>query len=206
MRIRRSSLAVACLGGLLGLLALAPAASAAPSPAARYAATATAYQNAVLDHDLAHYPGGTRISASEASWDHGALLVNVAKSPSARTTLASGQSGISECPYGYACVWAGEGFTGFYAGCPSSYIWGSTYFCPIYQVGFGVTGQYIIKSWANFTAYRAWLQERNSNTNPGNEVCLDPRFNNITPTSDSDFSGINDQDGWIYMSSNTADC
>jgi hypothetical protein len=207
MKLRKALLAIIGTGGLL--LAVTPVASATSLPAgksaARFAASATSYQNATIARALARYPGGTRISASQVEWDHGRMIAEIPASSHTRVSLSPDLQ-YGNCYYSYSCVYSGTGWGGFIWECASSYLNGGAYFCPIYNVGFGGTGKYEIHSWVNYTAYRAWLQENNSHTNPGNEYCETPRIGDNNPTYNGNFQGVNDQDGWIWMSNNSAGC
>ncbi len=196
---------LAIMGAGALLLAAAPVASAASSPAqtlaARFAAGATRYQDAAIAKVMARVQGGTRVSAGRVEWDHGRMVFGIAASPHGRVALFPQQS-VDNCAYGYACVFnatlpgANEG-----ASCESSWLNGEPYFCDISELGLGK-----IRSWVNFTSYRAWLQENDSHTNPGNEFCEQPRISNSTPSVDDSFTGPNEEDGWTWMSNNSVGC
>ena len=205
VNLRKAKLTTIGTGVLLLLLAVAPVASAASSPAqtlaTRFAVGATSYQNASIAKAMALVPDGTRVSACRVEWDHDRMVFGVAASPHGQVTLFPQQS-VDNCAYGYACVFnatlpgANEG-----ASCESSWLNGEPYFCQIADLGLGK-----IRSWVNFTSYRAWLQENDSHTNPGNEFCEKPRISNSTPSVDGNFTGPNEEDGWIWMSNNSAGC
>jgi hypothetical protein len=207
MKVRRALLALAGAGGLL--FAVVPVAAAASSPgatpAARFAAGATRYQNAAITEIMARAPGGTRVSAGEVVWRDG-VIVNVPTAPRAKVPASPDQS-FADCSYGYSCVYSQTGWNGIELMCPSSYLNGGTYFCPIYQQGFGSGGLYSVESWVNYTAYRAWLQQYDSHTSAGNEYCETPRYGNNSPSYNSDFTGpVSLTANWVWMSNNTDSC
>jgi hypothetical protein len=204
VKIRKALLALIGAAGLL--IASAPVASAAATPAipsaARFAASATSYQNAQLAQALARHPGGVRVSASEATWDHGAVVVRVPVSAQAKVA-STAVSSYQGCDYSYVCLYDGYGYTGVMTMCESSYYNGGPYFCDATGCFSGCPGP--TKSWLNFTAYRAWLQQYPSHTNPGNEFCMTPRPDNSYP-SGSNYNGSSATDLYIWMSNNTAVC
>lgn len=206
MRIHKPLLAIIAIGGLL--FSAAPAASASPAGGnrgERFAASATSYQNAAIAAVMARIPGGSRVSPGRVQWDQGRIIFGVAASPHGQVSLFSSPT-VDNCSYGYACVFTST-LPGAVEGgaCESSWMAGGSYYCPIYQLGFGSEGGKI-RSWVNFTSYRAWLQENDSHTNPGNEYCETPRISGSTPSVSDDFTGPNEEDGWIWMSNNTAHC
>lgn len=211
MKLRNTFLAVAGAGGLL--FALAPVASAASSPgatsAARFAASATRYQNDTLAQAMARVPGGTRVSANEVEWGHGAAILRVPTSPGARVSTSgdhvSPATSFAKCSYSYSCAYSGTGWTGIQASCASSYLMGGQYWCTtLLDDHFGDDNA--VESWVNYTAYRAWLQQYESHTT-GYTYCETPRYGNNSPSFSSDFTGsasLYTQVEW--MSNNSASC
>lgn len=82
-------------------------------------------------------------------------------------------------------------------GCVDSSLQHGEWFCSR-----GFPGMYPpVLSFINNTPYRVWLQQNNSHTNAGTELCVDPG------TSVSDLSGNpNANDRWVWMSNNPAPC
>jgi hypothetical protein len=185
----------------IGILA-APAASAAAHPAdsgsaATFDREATAYQNQMIEGALARVPGGTRVSADEATWPDG-LIVVAAVSPTATVPSAAGISnGVkvpfnpdATCPTYDFCGYTGPDATGTAKEYP-----GGSGFQP-----WGVTGTGM-KSWTNLTIYRSWREQFQ---NSGNELCIDPFGNGNW--SESNYSGPDLNDYWELMSGNADNC
>ena len=82
-------------------------------------------------------------------------------------------------------------------GCVDSSLQHGEWFCSR-----GFPGMYPpILSFINNSPYRVWLQQNNSHTSAGTELCINPG------TSVSDLSGnANTNDRWVWMSNNSAPC
>jgi hypothetical protein len=220
VKMRKALLALIGAVGPLALVLTAPGPAAAASSdgasAGHFAASATTYQNETIAKVMAREPGGTRVSASEVEWHHGAVIFGVPASPDARVAAsreqpsggkASPDQSFYYCDYGYSCVYSQTEFEGTFVSCESSYLEHEVYFCGLYPGDFGLGGSNQVLSWVNYTAYRAWLQENASNTDAGTEYCESPRLGNDTPNYDENFSGNdNTEDSYIFMSSNSSIC
>lgn len=184
----RAVMAAATLAIAGSAFAAAMPASAAskPAPATGFAAHATAYQNAVLGDAMAAHPGGVRISASEAKWPDG-TIVGAATSP----TAASAEP----CPGGNNfCAYAGAGYTSNYAWYPGGFGWVPWGECsPSYYPGCDLG----IHSWQNHSGDRVWLEQFKGS---GNELCISDG------TSNQNYTGVDDDDYWILVSSNPNAC
>jgi hypothetical protein len=216
---------VLALGGTVSVALPASASTA------KLATEASPLQNTALDAALASMPGGTRISAEEASWDGGRLILGVAapaaadSSPSFVTPAPYYGSPVTNneqgdqlvCTGGYFCAWGATG-------------WGGT--CWVYLES-GTLDDYAIEfdwadfsgkycgsvgtwSWLNDSGDRVWKEQSFSNglslgddfyqlgTPSGTTYCIDPTGGN---SSESDVtSGTVRTLGWIYMSDNTSNC
>jgi hypothetical protein len=211
VKLGKTLLATVGAGGLL--FTLGPVASAASSPgamsAARFAASATRYQNDTIARAMARVPGGTRVSANEVEWRHSAAILRVPATPGARVSTSgdhvSPDTSFANCSYSYSCAYGGTGWSGIQASCASSYLNGGQYWCiTLLYDHFGDTNA--VESWVNYTAYRAWLQQYESHTT-GYAYCETPRYGNNSPSYNSDFTGsvsITAQVAW--MSNNSASC
>ena len=169
--------------------------AASPASAAPRGGSATGYQNATIATALAHVPGGTRVSASQVQWPSG-MTLTVAATPDQPAGVSPDAGG---CPTSFFCVFNGPDYGGsIQANCPSSFLSGGTYFCPIGQV------IDVVHSYSNVTAYRAWLQQFASHTNAGAELCINSR--NFGGNSNPNYNGSSMFDDFVWMSDNTAAC
>jgi hypothetical protein len=213
LRRSRFLVSVAGVSITVGLLfALGPVASAASSPgaasAARFAASATRYQNDTIARAMARVPGGIRVAANEVEWRHGGMILRVPTSPRARVSTSadhvSPRQSFANCSYSYSCVYSGTGWQGTEYECESSYLAGGQYWCAILYDGFG--NGLDVESWVNYTAYRAWLQQYESHTT-GYTYCETPRYGNNSPSFSSDFTGsVSVTAQVVWMSNNSASC
>jgi hypothetical protein len=227
-RLRRCA-----VGGMLAASVLALGITGAgPLPAhaattrdssAGFAATATSYQNKVLNAAIARAAGGTRVSASEVEWDGGRIILGVsaagtsaAAAPSitpnttAEYNIPSDSTPLS-CTTGYFCAWGttnAQGYCWMYIefDISGSFLdWGqySSDFC-------GAVGTW---SWENMTSDRVWKEQYYNNatqvgsyvwadgTPSGNNWCISPGVSNKDVTDETTRTL-----GWIQMTSNTSKC
>ena len=187
-------LLVAAFGVTVAAVAITVAAS--PASATSPAASATNYQNATIAKAMGNAPGGTRISASQVVWKGGSTLI-VATGPDQR--LAGVTPDAGGCPAGDFCAANGPNYVGSaVALCPSAFFHGSVYFCE------AIGGLGVVRSYSNVTAYRVWLQQFESHTNGGVELCINPR--NLSGNSNPNYNGAARFDPFAWMSNNTAAC
>ena len=217
--------AVAVVGlGVAGVVAL-PGRTAVPgSQAGRFAAAADAFQNKALDSAMEGHPGGTRVSPSEAEWKGGKVILRVSAphAPLTATTMAD-TTDYGGCPNTYFCAWSEPGFPEVTpdGACEielsDSFYFGSTYWFDWASFSGSICGSAGTWSWANHSAYRVWKEqyynEEGTQITPapgeewvggagsGNNWCISPYVSNSDVTDQQ-----TREDGWIYLSSNTASC
>jgi hypothetical protein len=211
------SLAAVVLGlAMAGLAAASSSASVRPatdsagnahSSAARFAAAATPFQNKVIEGALARVPGGTRVSAGEAEWNGGHIILG-ATAPGARANDDPG------CEYGAWCAWGAtnfndencwaEVFTG------TSWDWFDWGMYSSDESGCGSVGTW---SWYNDSPVRVWKEQNHTGgtyegsfeysggTGSGNNWCISPGDPNgdVTDTQTR-------TDGWVYLSGTSTPC
>jgi hypothetical protein len=93
----------------------AQAATASPSSLARFAATATPFQNKAIDAAMASVPGGTRVGMGEVVWhsDRFSLQVPaVAPTGSAPSARSVRSDATPSCASDSFCAWSEKGYTG----------------------------------------------------------------------------------------------
>jgi hypothetical protein len=181
-RIPRPLAITACaaalgVGALIAATAPTQATTGHSASAARYAATATSYQNTVLTAAVTRMPGGTRVSPSEVAWKHGAVMLRVGARP--------GVSVRVPCSSGYFCAQSGSGAQWLFLNAQARY--GADYW--LTWGGFYPSG---ISSWDNESGYRVWLE---SAQNGGNELCIS-----------NGGTGSNNTNYWILMTNNSSNC
>jgi hypothetical protein len=168
--------------------------SGTPRPGARFASEATSRQNAVIDAAMSKDPGGTRVSPGEVRWPNGVNLVVETR------TGAVAPDDYEDCPAGYFCAYPGTldiVYPGVWYEIPNYVLHGSVYF---YAWGACITGPGCglgIGAWANNTGQRVWLEQFQ---NSGQLLCISNQTHNY------DYTGPDDEDYWIYLSSNKAAC
>ena len=132
----------------------------------------------------------------------GAMVI--AAGPAAWAGVSPGPAqSFENCYYGYFCMYSGTNWTGQEFTCASSYVQGGEYWCLPNACANDCPS---VKSWVNYTAYRAWLQQYPSHTNGGVEYCATPRYGNSEPSASSDFTSSAAGDRYYWMSGNTASC
>lgn len=224
------------IAGLLATVVLVfggTASAAIPANASTAAASSAAspLQNKVLDAALAGNSGGTRISASEDSFDGGRIIVGVA-APTPAT------SSVSVSPINLIGVPAMHDEQGDELDCAGSYFcaygaqeWGGT--CWMYMDSGSFSGNTVEFNWAAFSGANcgavgtwSWINESNDRVwkeqsfslgtsdgydfyqggkPSGTTYCIDPsgEGNSI----ETDVTNSTDRTlGWIYMSTNTSAC
>jgi hypothetical protein len=191
----RAILLLAAATGLATMLGSTVPAFAESAPATTSAATfakeATSYQNAVIKQYAANVRGAVRTSPSQEKLPNG-MILNVSAAP-VKATAEPAATPL--CPAGYFCAYPAP-YTGYWYELPNYILNGGVYFYawgapgdPGYDVG--------IHSWSNNTGYRVWLEQ---NIDAGNELCISNHGSN------TDYNGTDDDDYWIYVSSNAAAC
>ena len=185
LRLRRTLTGVGCALTLgLGVPAVASAqADAATSSTVAAVSVGTPLQNAITA--TAQRPGAPK--ARVASWN-GCNAGYFCAVPKAEPVCANG-----------GCNWPGGPGSGhgdsetlqnyILAGGVWWDSWGAPGF-PGYNIG--------IHGWANNTGYRVWLEQYQ---NSGNEYCISNH--SLVP---GNFSNVNEDDYWIYISSNPNPC
>jgi len=216
---------VLALGATAAAALPASASTAAVSSKAKIATQATPLQNKVLDAALANTPGGTRISADEASWDEGHLILGVASSSSFVTPTGYLGSMVENnektspliCTGGYFCAYGATELGG------TCWMYLESGTLDEYAIEFdwaAFSGTYCGSvgtwSWINDSGDRVWKEQYFSDglslgddfyqlgTPSGTTYCIDPSGGNSTEydvTSESVRTL-----GWIYMSDNTSNC
>jgi hypothetical protein len=193
--VRYAAASIALCLGLFTAAGAAQAQTGAPSTshAAQIAAAATTHQNAVVDEVMAQRPEGTRVSASEVKWSDGTLLT-----VSAEPETTCPDQYYCGCPAGYFCAWPAA-FSGSWVALPNATLQKGPYFeawgqcSKPAQPGCNAG----IHSWASNTGFRTWLEQ---DPNSGNELCISNRTSNLA------YNGVDADDYWIYLSSNSAVC
>lgn len=157
---------------LLGSASAAATASSAPqSSSARYAAEASQYQNSAIARMMDRVPGGSRVSAGEVEWGHGAMILVVPMSPDA----------TASCPGAHVCVWTAHNYTGSELQIndnPAVQNW--------IRVGLALDAEYSV---INQTGWRYWMEQYQ---NHGNEYCINPGQDvpDVPTANDHDYWGL----------------
>lgn len=201
MKMPHTPVIVVAIVAIFGLTtATSATAATTASPATGFAAHATAYQNAVLDDAIAAHPGGVRVSTSEVKWPDG-MVVNAATSPTAATPPLKGAATplAAGCLGGDFCGWTGANYTGSQFSIDADTIkWIPFGECSPTKYPGCDSG---VHAWMNVVSVRVWLEQ---DKDSGNELCIDPYdFGNW---EESDYTGIDSDDYWWYISSNDATC
>ncbi len=173
---------------MFSLKALLPAVAAAvalvtagtaSAATADHVQQATAYQNTTIARMMSAHPGGERVDASTVVWANGDVIMHVPAS--------AGIQDQSDCGSADFCTWTGTNFTGTLVDCSGYGQW-----CAITARPFA--------SFLNNTPYRVWLQQYQSHTNGGHEICTNQG------DFDLDLTGPNTTDPWAWLSTNPALC
>jgi Peptidase inhibitor family I36 len=174
--------------------------------APRFSAEATSYQNAVIAKAMTHVAGGIRVSASEVTWDSGAVILSVPASADAPANIADSPDNPGGCPGGYFCVWTAANYGGVgvaFLNAPAYFEDNNEsvqdYWIPWGDCNAGEPGCDVGEhSFANESGFRTWLEQYQDS---GHEDCISGNGQ-----SSSDFTGPNSDDYWILMTTNSAVC
>jgi hypothetical protein len=187
---RRVNIALSAVAVAAASVFVVPATAHAAGPgglqSSRLASEATAYQNATIENALARVPSGTRVSASEAEWPNGMILV-AAASAHAEAPLSPAVASQDDDIF---CGYTGPGYTGS-GDCFQGPGTGS------YWEAWGELMNAGMVSWFNNTPARVWREQFQ---NSGNELCVPPY------SEMQDYSGANVNDYWVLMTSNDSGC
>lgn len=193
--LRRAAVLTSCVAALsLAAAGAAQAQTASGAPAGtRFAAAATHYQNTSISKAMAYLPGGTRVSAGEVVWPDGTML-RVGATP--HSSAAPDFPG--NCAAGYFCVATGANYTGnYWAWLNAPAAVGGDYWIAWGECPNGPGCDLGVHSWANNSGYRTWLEQFQ---NHGNELCIK------NGNSNSNYNGVDWDDYWILMTTNSAAC
>lgn len=105
-----------------------------------------------------------------------------------RVPAFSAAEDANQCASGHFCTWTGTDFTGTMIDCSGQLVW-----CHITALPVG--------SFENNTPYRVWLQQFQSHTSGGREVCTNGGDLALDFTSNP-----NSSDPWAWLSTNQAAC
>lgn len=222
---------IAAIAGLVVALATAtvqvlPASAAVTNRlAASLAASATPFQNKVIDQVMARAHGGTRVSASEVRWPDGVFL-GVPTSPTARVSLggatnSSAAPGLtSNCIGDTFCAFSKPNFGGCAVGIGQSdtnlfFDWAVFSDASLQCDENGTVGAGTW-SWANETSFKVWKAQGHSGgmpdkilapwsvqggSNTGTTWCIPADVQNADVTDT-----ITRTLGWIQMTDSTGPC
>jgi len=204
---RRTLIAGLLMTAVLAIGGTVPANASTVSSQAKFTAAASPLQDKVLDAALARVPGGTRISAGEAEWDGGRIVLGVT---APGTAAASSPDATLTCEPGLFCAWGAKNEEG---SCWMSVAGGSLLEFDWAAYSGNYCGSVGTWSWANETSYRVWKEQSYSGNTydapylysggkpSGASYCIDPDSANEDVT-DATVRTL----GWIYASDNTSYC
>lgn len=135
-------------------------------------------------------PGGMRITRTEVKWSNNQIL---------KISLTS-TAAYKGCPAGYFCISFAtndDQSLGWVWQEPGKAVLGRAAWIALGRCPYGPTCGASIRSYANDTGFRAWLEQHRGH---GNELCI------TKDTWHSSYDGPDRRDFWLYASGNPAKC